>query len=450
MLAFIHAFIQHGGTNSLYSLPDLISEKFATKVLDSQKLLLSPCKNVVQIRNEGQLIYFLRIVVPYLQRISDKEKFRHSKREIAREKCTLYSVDYGIVLVNEYLKLVVAIYNILGSLLEKVNGHLEYEDTLCDLLYQFKYMFVGNSLKQETEQAIEKFPLSMREKLKFLHSSASDSSATAAALQSINIASIQRHYHQQLEQHQQMQQQLQQQASVAQQAQIQNVLQHLSSSGLLNVANFPPSQPPFNIPPSFSGLGAAESTGSSDDAGQAARISEEGRTAPTSDSRASQEFSSNQVSMMLSAANHSHPPQPPPYAQQGAPPTSMMSNIPLTQANSLPGSAPQSAGILTAAQPHPYQQMMGQGNPQSQSLPIHLNQPHSFIPVTSSGGNIQSVMGMPPFPPQQAHMLPQDIANMQAHQFRLQQQHLAAGMRPPGAGGGHFGGLPPGHPGHMM
>uniref|UniRef100_A0A915EB73 Mediator of RNA polymerase II transcription subunit 23 n=1 Tax=Ditylenchus dipsaci TaxID=166011 RepID=A0A915EB73_9BILA len=137
MLALIHAFCQHAGNNSLSVLPDLIADSLAPKV-----------------QNETQLMYFLRILVPYLQRISDKEKMRH---------------------MNEYLKLIISIYNVLGTLVEKI-GQLKYEDTVCDLLYQFKYMFVGYSLKNEAEQAIEKFPESMREKLKFLltHSSTAE------------------------------------------------------------------------------------------------------------------------------------------------------------------------------------------------------------------------------------------------------------------------------------
>lgn len=61
----------------------------------------------------------------------------------------------------------ISIYNVLGKLVERV-GPLVYEDTICDLLYQLKYMFVGYTIKNELEQAIEKFPKSMREKLKFL------------------------------------------------------------------------------------------------------------------------------------------------------------------------------------------------------------------------------------------------------------------------------------------
>jgi Mediator complex subunit 23 len=95
-------------------LPDLVADRLAPKV-----------------QNEMQLMFFLRTLVPYLQRISDKEKLRH---------------------MNEYLKLVISIYNVLGTLVEKV-GPLKYEDTVCDLLYQFKYMFVGYSLKSEAEQA---------------------------------------------------------------------------------------------------------------------------------------------------------------------------------------------------------------------------------------------------------------------------------------------------------
>lgn len=82
----------------------------------------------------------------------------------------------------------------MATLVKKIE-HLRYEDTICDLLYQFKYMFVGYSLKAEAEQAIEKFPQSMREKLKFLltHSS------TVEMVQQHNLATViqQQQHHQQ-------------------------------------------------------------------------------------------------------------------------------------------------------------------------------------------------------------------------------------------------------------
>lgn len=53
----------------------------------------------------------------------------------------------------------------------KVNeivGVLKYEDAICDLLYHMKYMYVGDFVKNEAEQAIQKLSPTMREKLKYI------------------------------------------------------------------------------------------------------------------------------------------------------------------------------------------------------------------------------------------------------------------------------------------
>lgn len=57
MLALFHSFCQHGGNNSISIIPDFVVNRLAHKV-----------------QNEAQLIYFLRIVVPYLQRIAAKHQ----------------------------------------------------------------------------------------------------------------------------------------------------------------------------------------------------------------------------------------------------------------------------------------------------------------------------------------------------------------------------------------
>lgn len=63
----------------------------------------------------------------------------------------------------------------------KVNemvGRFKYEDTVCDFLYHMKYMYVGDFIKSEAEQAIQKLTSSMREKLVYIsHSQASAADA---------------------------------------------------------------------------------------------------------------------------------------------------------------------------------------------------------------------------------------------------------------------------------
>lgn len=106
--------------------------------------------------------------------------------------------------------------------MEKI-GNLTCEDTVCDLLYQFKYMFVGYSLKAEAEQAIEKFPISMREKLKFL---LTHSSTAETAQQQQNLATVVQHQQQQQNPH-------------FSQTHHQNpyLLQQMAANSILNISN---------------------------------------------------------------------------------------------------------------------------------------------------------------------------------------------------------------------
>ncbi|CAK5086697.1 unnamed protein product [Meloidogyne enterolobii] len=158
MLALFHSFCQHGGNNSLNIIPDLIVQRLSKKV-----------------KNEAQLIYFLRIVMPYLQRITERERHRH-----------MIEILWNTTVEPSSLLFIVTIYKVLGNLTQKV-GKLKYEDTICDLLYQFKYMFVGYTLKDQIEETISSFPKSMREKLKFLltHSSAAASEIQQQQMQQI-------------------------------------------------------------------------------------------------------------------------------------------------------------------------------------------------------------------------------------------------------------------------
>ncbi|KAI1723658.1 mediator complex subunit 23 domain-containing protein [Ditylenchus destructor] len=152
----------------LTGLPSSFQTVFFDKIVESfewsqvengqPSMFFESFSQEVYLYSESRVLSMLALIHSFCQhagnRISDKEKLRH---------------------MNEYLKVVISIYDVLGKLVEKI-GPLNYEDTVCDLLYQLKYMFVGYSLKNEVEQAIEKFPRSMREKLKFLltHSSTAE------------------------------------------------------------------------------------------------------------------------------------------------------------------------------------------------------------------------------------------------------------------------------------
>ncbi|VDM60553.1 unnamed protein product [Angiostrongylus costaricensis] len=80
---------------------------------------------------ENDLWYALRLVVPLLQRCYDwREKVKH----------------------EESLKVVSILYTKIGDITERY-GDILHGDELCDLLYYFKYMFVGDFLRKEAEAA---------------------------------------------------------------------------------------------------------------------------------------------------------------------------------------------------------------------------------------------------------------------------------------------------------
>ncbi|KAK6050658.1 hypothetical protein COOONC_11836 [Cooperia oncophora] len=101
---------------------------------------------------ENDLWYALRLVVPLLQRCYDwREKVKH----------------------EESLKVVSVLYTKIGDITERY-GDILHGDELCDLLYYFKYMFVGDFLRKEAEAAFPRFPPRMRERLKFYTSFSSN------------------------------------------------------------------------------------------------------------------------------------------------------------------------------------------------------------------------------------------------------------------------------------
>ncbi|EYC24424.1 hypothetical protein Y032_0014g2497 [Ancylostoma ceylanicum] len=101
---------------------------------------------------ENDLWYALRLVVPLLQRCYDwREKVKH----------------------EESLKVVSILYTKIGDITERY-GDILHGDELCDLLYYFKYMFVGDFLRKEAEAAFPRFPPRMRERLKFYTSFSSN------------------------------------------------------------------------------------------------------------------------------------------------------------------------------------------------------------------------------------------------------------------------------------
>lgn len=137
-LALCHAYLQHCTNYSLSVLPDFVREHL-----------------VPVLETEAQLIFVLRLVLPILQRLYDAKERNKQLQDLAVD---VYKMT---VKVNEAV------------------GRFKYEDTVCDFLYHMKYMYVGDFIKSEAEQAIQKLTPSMREKLMYIsHTQASASDAS--------------------------------------------------------------------------------------------------------------------------------------------------------------------------------------------------------------------------------------------------------------------------------
>uniref|UniRef100_A0A183V6D7 Mediator of RNA polymerase II transcription subunit 23 n=1 Tax=Toxocara canis TaxID=6265 RepID=A0A183V6D7_TOXCA len=126
-LALGHAYLQHCNTCSLAALPEFVRDQLAPKLV-----------------TEAQLIFVLRLVVPILQRFYDAKERSKQIQDLA-----------------------VDVYKMTVKVNERV-GVLKYEDAICDLLYHMKYMYVGDFVKNEAEQAIQRLSPSMRIKLKYI------------------------------------------------------------------------------------------------------------------------------------------------------------------------------------------------------------------------------------------------------------------------------------------
>ncbi|VDD91645.1 unnamed protein product [Enterobius vermicularis] len=136
-LALCHAYLQHCTNYSLSVLPDFVKDHL-----------------VPILETETQLLFVLRLVLPILQRLYDAKERNKQLQDLAVD---VYKMT---VKVNEMV------------------GRFKYEDTVCDFLYHMKYMYVGDFIKSEAEQAIQKLTSSMREKLVYIsHSQASAADA---------------------------------------------------------------------------------------------------------------------------------------------------------------------------------------------------------------------------------------------------------------------------------
>ncbi|KAI9522580.1 Mediator of RNA polymerase II transcription subunit 23 [Dissostichus eleginoides] len=143
VLALAHAVWHHSSIGQLSLIPKFLSETLKPVVL-----------------TEFQLLYVYHLVGPFLQRFQQE-----------RTRCML---EIGV-----------AFYEMLQAV-DQHCSHLSYMDPICDFLYHIKYMYTGDSVKEQVEKIIMTLRPAMKLRLRFItHSSkietASSSAAAAAA-----------------------------------------------------------------------------------------------------------------------------------------------------------------------------------------------------------------------------------------------------------------------------
>ncbi|CAL1586239.1 unnamed protein product [Knipowitschia caucasica] len=139
VLALAHAVWHHSSIGQLSLIPKFLSETL---------------KPIVQ--TEFQLLYVYHLVGPFLQRFQQE-----------RTRCML---EIGV-----------AFYEMLQAV-DQHCKHLTYMDPICDFLYHIKYMYTGDSVKEQVDQIIMTLRPAMKLRLRFItHSSKAEPSASAAA-----------------------------------------------------------------------------------------------------------------------------------------------------------------------------------------------------------------------------------------------------------------------------
>ncbi|KAF0023303.1 hypothetical protein F2P81_023933 [Scophthalmus maximus] len=140
VLALAHAVWHHSSIGQLSLIPKFLSETL---------------KPVVQ--TEFQLLYVYHLVGPFLQRFQQE-----------RTRCML---EIGV-----------AFYEMLQAV-DQHCQHLSYMDPICDFLYHIKYMYTGDSVKEQVEKIIMTLRPAMKLRLRFItHSSKIETSSSAPSV----------------------------------------------------------------------------------------------------------------------------------------------------------------------------------------------------------------------------------------------------------------------------
>uniref|UniRef100_A0A3B5KEB5 Mediator of RNA polymerase II transcription subunit 23 n=1 Tax=Takifugu rubripes TaxID=31033 RepID=A0A3B5KEB5_TAKRU len=146
VLALAHAVWHHSSIGQLSLIPKFLSETL---------------KPIVQ--TEFQLLYVYHLVGPFLQRFQQE-----------RTRCML---EIGV-----------AFYEMLQAV-DQHCQHLSFMDPICDFLYHIKYMYTGDSVKEQVEKIIMTLRPAMKLRLRFItHSSIVETSSSAAAATSSSSA----------------------------------------------------------------------------------------------------------------------------------------------------------------------------------------------------------------------------------------------------------------------
>uniref|UniRef100_A0A673KK54 Mediator of RNA polymerase II transcription subunit 23 n=1 Tax=Sinocyclocheilus rhinocerous TaxID=307959 RepID=A0A673KK54_9TELE len=143
ILALAHAVWHHSSIGQLSLIPKFLSE------------VLKPI-----VKTEFQLLYVYHLVGPFLQRFQQE-----------RTRCML---EIGV-----------AFYEMLQAV-DQHSKHLAYMDPICDFLYHIKYMFTGDSVKDQVERIICSLRPAMRLRLRFItHISKMEPAAAASTATSV-------------------------------------------------------------------------------------------------------------------------------------------------------------------------------------------------------------------------------------------------------------------------
>ncbi|KAK2856375.1 hypothetical protein Q5P01_005110 [Channa striata] len=139
VLALAHAVWHHSSIGQLSLIPKFLSETL---------------KPIVQ--TEFQLLYVYHLVGPFLQRFQQE-----------RTRCML---EIGV-----------AFYEMLQAV-DQHCQHLNYMDPICDFLYHIKYMYTGDSVKEQVEKIIVTLRPAMKLRLRFVtHKTETSSVATSVS-----------------------------------------------------------------------------------------------------------------------------------------------------------------------------------------------------------------------------------------------------------------------------